>query len=120
MIANIARSREETNQKNVKEIARKAKEMKNDSNKNGELKKNFYILGYSMVGKMNGFLFPKKIWYKHLVDLCSFLGVKFSPSPDNVNLNLSNVKPEQRIQYAGTNDIKSEKTASQFVKSVVD
>ena len=120
MIANIARSREETNQKNVKEIARKAKEMKNGSNENGELKKNFYILGYSMVGKMNGFLFPKKIWYKHLVDLCLFLGVKFSPFPDNVNLNLWNVKPEQRIQYAGTNDIKSEKTASQFVKSVAD
>ena len=55
----------------------------NNENKNKN-KTNVYILGDSVVKKLNGYLLTRKIKYKHLVNVHSFSGAKISFMTDHV------------------------------------
>ena len=49
---------------------------RNNKNRNNKNKTNVYILGDSIVKKLNSYLLTRKIKRKHLVKVCSFSGQK--------------------------------------------
>ena len=66
---------------NCNEITNRNNKNENKDNKN---KTNTYILGNSMVKKLNSYLLTNKIRHKHLVKVHSFLGAKISCMTDHV------------------------------------
>ena len=73
-----------------------------------------------MVKKMNGYLLTRKIKHKHLVKVRSFSGAKISCMTDHVKPTLRDINPDHIILHAGTNDLRTENTASQIAKATID
>ena len=92
----------------------------NNENKNNKNNTNVYILGDSMIKKLNGYLLTKKIKHKHLVKVRSFSGTKISCMTDHVKTTLRDINPDHIILHAGTNDLRTENTASQIAKATID
>ena len=105
------------------EIKRKANDKKEKNNVNDitkEKQETVYILGDSMVKKLNGYLLTKKVRHKFLVKVRPFSGAKVSCMVDHVKPTLRDEKPDHIILHTGTNDLRSEKTSSNIAKSIVD
>ena len=101
------------------------KEVKNNSNKinndkTSNPKKKVFILGDSMVKKVNSFLLTRNISHKFLVKVRSFSSAKVNCMNDYVKPTLRDFNPEHMILHFGTNDLNSEQTASQIAKSIID
>ena len=92
----------------------------NNENRNYKNKTNVYILDDSMVKKLNGYLRTRKIKHKHLVKVRSFSGAKISCMTDHVKPTLRDINPDHIILHAGTNDLRTENTASQIAKATID
>ena len=106
--------------KKDKESKKKDKEEKNKpkgSNSPTE-KSKIYILGDSMIKKLNGYFLTKKVRHKYLIKERSFSGAKVSCMVDHVKPTLRDDKPDHIILQAGTNDLRTEKKASQIAKSM--
>ena len=73
-----------------------------------------------MVKKMNGYRLTRKIKHKHLVKARSFSGAKISCMADHVKPTLRDINPDDIILHAGTNDLRTENTASQIAKATID
>ena len=71
-----------------------------------------------MIKKLNGYFLKKKVRHKYLIKVRS--GAKVSCMVDHVKPTLRDGKPDHIILHAGTNDLRTEKTASQIAKSVMD
>ena len=84
----------------------------NNENKNKN-KTNVYILGDSVVKKLNGYLLTRKIKYKHLVNVHSFSGAKISFMTDHVKQTFRDINPDHIVLHASTNDLRTENTPSQ-------
>ena len=108
------------NRKKKKEDNHKETTNRNKENKNNMNKTNVYILGDSIVKKLNGYLLTRKIEHKHLVKVCSFSGAKISCMTDHVKPTLRDINPDHIILHAGTNDLRTENTASQIAKATID
>ena len=119
------------NRKNTSEANKKKKQKKedtynettnenNNNERNNKDKTNVYILGDSMVKKMNGYLLARKIKHKHLVKVRSFSGAKVSCMTDHVKPTLRDINPYHIVLQAGTNDLRTENTASQIAKATID
>ena len=109
--------------KNNNEIKRKANGKKEKNNVNDitkEKQETVYILGDSMVKKLNGYLLTRKVRHKFLVKVRPFSGAKVSCMVDHVKPTLRDDKPDHIILHTGTNDLRSEKTSSNIAKSIVD
>ena len=92
----------------------------NNENRNNKNKTNVYILGDSMVKKLNGYLLTKKIRHKHIVKVRSFSGAKISCMTDHVKPTLRDINPDHIVLHADTNDLRTENTASQIAKATID
>ena len=68
-----------------------------------------------MVKKVNSFLLTRNINHKFLVKVRSYNCMK-----DYVKPTLRDFNPEHIILHVGTNDLNSERTASQIAKSIID
>ena len=101
---------------NCNEIANRNSNNENRDNKN---KTNVYILGESMVKKLNGYLLIKKIKHKHLVKKRSFSGTKISCMTDHVKPTLQDINLDNIVLHAGRNNLRTENTASQIVKATI-
>ena len=109
--------------KRTKDIKKKNQKQTNDNahtNNGNKIKKTVYILGDSMIKKLNGYLLTKKIKHKHLVKVRAFSGAKVSCMRDYANPTLRDINPEHIILHVGTNDLTSEKTASQISRSIIE
>ena len=73
---NTSEANEKKKQKKKKEDNYKETTNRNNENRNNKNKTNVYILGDSMVKKLNGYLVTRKIKHKHLVEVRSFSGAK--------------------------------------------
>ena len=104
------------NRKKKKEDNHKETANRNNENKNNKNKANVYILGDIIVKKLNGYLLTRKIKHKHLVKVRSFSGAKISCMTDHVKPTLRDINPDHIILHAGTNDLRTENTASQIAK----
>ena len=119
---NMSEANEKKNQKKKKEdnCDGITNRNNNNENRNNKNKKNVYILGDSMVKKLNGYLLTKKIRHKHLVKVRSYSGAKISCMTDHVKLTLRDMNPDHIVLHAGTNDLRTENTASQIAKATID
>ena len=73
-----------------------------------------------MVKKLNGYLLTKKVRHKFLVKVRPFTGAKVSCMVDHVKPTIRDDKPDHVILHTGTNDLRSEKTASQIARSITE
>ena len=73
-----------------------------------------------MIKKLNGYFLTKKVRHKYHIKVRSFSGAKISCMVDHAKPTLRDDKPDNVILHAGTNDIRTEKTASQTAKSIMD
>ena len=93
----------------------------NNRNSNNEnTKQTVFILGDSMVKKVNGFFMTKDIKHKYLVKVRSFSSAKTRCMHDHVKPTIRDFNPEHIIIHVGTNDLNSEKTASQIATSIIE
>ena len=73
-----------------------------------------------MVKKVNGFFLTKDINHKCLVKVRSFSSAKTRCMHDHVKPTIRDFDPEHIILHVGTNDLNSEKTASQIANSIIE
>ena len=119
---NTSEANKKKNQKKKKEDNCNGITNRNNNNgkRNDKNKANFYILSDSMTKKLNGYLLTKKIRHKHLVKVRSFSGAKISCMTDHVKPTLRDINPDHIVLHAGTNDLRTENTASQIAKATID
>ena len=70
--------------------------------------------------KLNNYLLTKKVKHRGIVKVRSFITAKVSCMEDHVKPTIRDVNPQQIILHLGTNDLKTEQTASQVTKSITD
>ena len=124
---NESPNRKNTSEANEKKKQKKKKEdnyietiNRNNENRDNQNKTNVYILGDSIVKKLNDYLLTRKIKHKHLVKVRSFSEVKISCMADHVKPTLRDINPGHVILHAGTNDLRTKNTASQIAKATID
>ena len=115
---------EELDNSNIKEHDKSNRHNKIDNDTRNaspsKTKKSVFILGDSMVKKVNGFYLTKDIKHKFLVKVRSFSSAKTRCVYDHAKPTIREVNPEHIILHVGTNDLNSEKTASQISNSIID
>ena len=137
-IENLSEKDDENKHKNLEQkniTVRKKKKKKKEKTINNEerinsdndkrtspskSKESVFILGDSMVKKVNGFYITKNIKHKYLVKVRSFSSAKTRCMYDHVKPSIREYDPEHVILHVGTNDLNSEKTASQIASSIVE
>ena len=82
--------------------------------------KTAYVLGDSIVKKLNDYLLTKKVRHKHVVKVRPFSGARVSYMADHVKPTIRDYKPYHIILHTGTNDPRSEKTSSRIAKSIIE
>ena len=92
----------------------------NENSKRREKRRTVYILGNSMVKKVNGYLLTKKVWHKYHVKVQSFSGATVSCMVEHVKPTLWNDKLDHMILHTRINDLRSEKKSNQIAKSLID
>ena len=73
-----------------------------------------------MVKKLNDYLLTKKTKHKGILEVRPFTSAKVSCIQDHVKSTVRNINPQQIILHVGTNDLKTERTASQIAESIID
>ena len=73
-----------------------------------------------MVKKVNGVLLTRNINHKFIVKVRSFPGAKVKCMTDYVKPTINDFDPEHIVIHVGTNDLNSERTASQIAKDIVN
>ena len=73
-----------------------------------------------MVKKVNGFYLTRNIKHKFLVKVRPFSSAKTRCMYDHAKPTIRELNPEHIILHVGTNDLNTEKTASQVSKSILD
>ena len=113
--ANEKKKQKKKKENNYKETTNRINECRNNKSKT-----NVYILGDSIVNKLNDYLLIRKIKHKHLVQVRSFSGAKISCLMDHVKPTLRDINLDHIILHAGTNDLRTDNTASQIAKATID
>ena len=83
-------------------------------------KETVFILGDSMVKKLNGFLLTRKLNHKCLVKTRPFGTVKVRCIHDHVKPSVQDFNPDHIILHCGINDLSSERAASQIARSIIE
>ena len=73
-----------------------------------------------MVKRINGFYLTKNIKHKYLVKVRPFSSAKTSCMHDHAKPRIRETNPKHIILHVGTNDLKSEKIASQIANSIIE
>ena len=110
------------NEKSSKERKRKQESKETSADQNTidtKGKQSIFIMGDSMVKKLNGYLLTKKIKHKVIVKVRPFTTAKVSCMKDHVKPTVRDINPQQIILHVGTNNLKTERTASQTAKSMI-
>ena len=83
-------------------------------------KETVFISGYSMVKKVNGFLLTKKLKHKCIAKVRPFSSAKARCMHDNVKSTVRDFTQDYIIRHCETNELNSEKTASQIAGSIIE
>ena len=83
-------------------------------------KETVFILGDSMVKKLNGFLLTRKLNHKCLVKVRPFNSAKVRCMHDDVKPTVRDFDPDHIILHCGTNDLNSDRTSSQIARDIID
>ena len=79
-------------------------------------KETVFILGDSMVKKVNGFYLTRNIKHKFLVKVRPFSSAKTRCMYDHAKPTITELNPEHIILHVGTNDLNTEKTSQSSFK----
>ena len=74
----------------------------------------------SILKKLNGFLLTRKLNNKCLVKVRPFSSAKFRCMHDHMKPTVRDFNPDHIILHCGSNDLNSERTASQFARSFTE
>ena len=83
-------------------------------------KETVFILGDSMVKKLNGFLLTLKLNHKCLVKVRPFNSAKVRCIYDHAKPTFRDFDSDHIILHCGTNDLNSDRTSSQIAKEIID
>ena len=83
-------------------------------------KETVFILGDSMVKKLNGFLLTRKLNPKCLVKVRPFNSTKVRCMHHHAKPTVRDFDPNHTILHCGTNDLNSDRTSSQIAKEIID
>ena len=83
-------------------------------------KETVFILGDSIVKKLNGFLLTRKVKHECLVKVRPFSSAKVRCMHDHVKPTIRDVNSGHVILHCGTNDLNSERTISQIARSIIE
>ena len=83
-------------------------------------KETVFILGDSMVKKLNGFLLTQKLNHKCLVKVGPFNSAKVRCMHDHVKPTVRDFDPDHIILHCGTNDLNSDRTSSQIAREIIN
>ena len=83
-------------------------------------KETVFILGDSMVKKLNGFLLTRKLNHKCLAKVRPFNSAKVRCMHDHAKPTGREFNPDHTILHCGTNDLNSDRTSSQIAKEIID
>ena len=78
------------------------------------------MIGDSVLKKLNGYLVMKKNKHKGIVKVRPFTTAKVSCMQDHVKPTIRGINSQQVILHISTNDLKTERTAVQIAKSIID
>ena len=81
-------------------------------------KRTVFILGDIMVKNLNGSLFTRKLNHKCLVTVRPFSLTKVRCIDDHVKPSVRDFNSDHIILHCGTNDLNSERRASQIARSI--
>ena len=83
-------------------------------------KETVFILGYSMVKKLKGFLLTRKLNHKWVVKARPFSSAKVRCMHDHIKPTVTDFNLNHIILHCRTNDPSSERTASQIARSITE
>ena len=92
----------------------------NRSTSSSNSKETVFIMGDSVVKKVNDFCLTRNIKHKSLVKVRPFSSAKTRCMYDHANLTIRELNPEHIILHVDTNGLNTEKTVSQVSKSILD
>ena len=81
-------------------------------------KETVFILGDSMVKKLNDLLLTRKLNHKWFVKVRPFNSVKVRYMPDHEKPTVRDFDPDHIILHCGTNDLNSDRTSSQIAREM--
>ena len=114
--------KDKKNEKSSKEWKQKQEKKETSADQNTSDRKgkpNIFIMGDSMVKKLNGSLLTKKIKHRGIVKVRPFTTAKVSCIQDHFKPTIRDINPQQIILHVGNNDLKTERTDSQIAKSII-
>ena len=92
----------------------------NRSTSSSNSKETVFVLGDSMVKKVNGFYLAINVKHEFLVNVRPFSSAKTRHMYDHAKPTIRELNPEHIILHVGANDLNTEKTASQISNSILD
>ena len=82
-------------------------------------KKSAFIVGDSMIKKVDGYLLTSSINHKYIVKVRPFVTAKTDDMYDHMKPTQRNFQPNVYISYAGTNDLAKNMTAERYPKRLL-
>ena len=83
-------------------------------------KETVFIVGYSMITKIDGYLLTKSINHKFLVKVRPFTTAKTIDIYDHLKLTSRDFNPDLFIIQVGTNDLPLKKTSNEIAEEIVN
>ena len=92
----------------------------NSSNINGETRKTAFIIGDSMVKKIDGYLLTSSINHRYIVKVRPFLSAKTIDMVDYIKPTQRDFNPDVYLLHVGTNDLSSNKSPEQISLDILN
>ena len=90
------------------------------TNKQKQIRKTAFIIGDSMVKKIDGYLLTRSVNYKYIVRVRPFLSAKKIDMLDYIKPTQRDFNPDVYLLYAGTNDLSSNKSPEQISLDILN
>ena len=92
----------------------------NSSNINGETRKTAFIIGDSMVKKIDGYLLTSPINHRYIVKVRPFLSFKTIDMVDYIKPTQRDFSPDVYLLHVGTNELSSNKSPEQLSLDILN
>ena len=89
-------------------------------NKQKQTRKTAFIIGDSMVKKIDGYLLTRSVNYKYIVKVRPFLSAKTIDMLDYIKPTQRDFNPDVYLLYVGTNDLSSNKSPEQISLDILN
>ena len=91
-----------------------------NTNKQKQTRKTAFIIGDSMVKKIDGYLLTSSVNHKYIVKVRPFLSAKTIDMLDYIKLTKRDFNPDVCLLHVGTNDLSSNKSPEQISMDILN